>query len=109
MNHPQIHPFLPGAIDELQKTTGVARGYDFRPGGPDMFEFATEELIGHLRLHNIVNAGAAAAPRALGQFDQFQIRDRAQELARLGGDFLAVAKMTGFVLSDHHLLAWRAV
>ena len=64
----------------------------------DVVQFAVEKFVGHFRLDQIVNARAAAAPGAFGQFDQFQIRNRLQDLARLRGDFLAVAQMAGLVI-----------
>ena len=50
------------------------------------------------RLHDVVDAGAAAAPGSFRQLDQFQVRDQAQQLARLRGDLLAVREVAGLVI-----------
>src|ERR1044071_6354922 len=63
-----------------------------------MFEFAAEEFIRHFRLHDIVNAGAAAAPGGFRQLHQFQIWNRSQDLSRLRRNFLPMTQVTGFVV-----------
>ena len=83
---------------ELQQATGVARGDDVRAGGSDVFELSVEEFVRHFRLGQVVNARAAATPIGFGKLDQLEIRNRPQQLARLGGDFLAVAEVAGFVV-----------
>ena len=80
---------------------GVAVGHDGGAGGLDVLELAVQELVGHLRLDDVVDAGAAAAPGALRQLDQLQVRDQAQQLARLGGDLLAVRQVAGLVIGHH--------
>ena len=83
MNDAQLHPSLFRAIDELQETTGISGGNNFRAGGLDVGEFALQQVIGHFRLNEVVNAGAAAAPVRLGRLDEFQIQNRPQHLSRL--------------------------
>src|ERR1051326_7404520 len=60
-----------------------------------MFEFAAEEFIRHFRLHDLVNAGAAAAPGGFRQLHQFQIWNRSQDLSRLRRNFLPMTQVTG--------------
>ena len=66
-----------------------------------MLHLAFEELVGHLGLREVVDAGATAAPTALGQFHELHAGDGPEQRARLGGDFLAVAEVAGVVVGDH--------
>ena len=52
------------------------------------------------RLRDVVDAGAAAAPGGFREFGEGEPGDEFEQLAGLGGDFLAVAKVAGFVISD---------
>ena len=52
------------------------------------------------RLRDVVDAGAAAAPRGLGEFPESEARDESEKLAGLHADFLAVAQVAGFVIGD---------
>ena len=36
-----------------------------------------------------------------GRLDQFKVRNRVQELARLGNNLLAMGQVTAFVIGDH--------
>ena len=72
-----------------------------------MPDLAVEQLVGHLRLGDVVDTGTATAPRALRQLGQFQSRNRLEQLPRLRGDILAMAQVTGFVVGDLLRLAKR--
>jgi hypothetical protein len=93
--------FLPAdAVGDVGQAAGIAGRHDGGFGGDDVLELAVQQLIGHLRLDQIVDARAAAAPSALRQLRQCELGNGAQNLARLRGDLLAVAQMAGFVVSD---------
>ncbi len=47
---------------DLQHAAGVGSGNALRPSGRDMSQLALQELIGHLRLCDIIDACTAAAP-----------------------------------------------
>ena len=65
-----------------------------------MPDLADEELFGLLGLGDVVDAGAAAAPVGLGEFDQLEARDELKELSRLLGHLLAVREVAGVVVGD---------
>ena len=44
--------------------------------------------------------GAAAADLLLGRLDELELRDRAQQRARLGADSLGVAEVAGVLVGD---------
>ena len=98
MHNTEIKSLPPRAANELQQATGIRRRNDLRSGLLDMLQLSYEELIGHFRLDQVIDAGAAAAPRAFLQLDQFEIGNGAQKFPGLYGDLLAVAKVTGFVV-----------
>ena len=93
------------AVGDVQRATGVAHRHHFRAGGADVADLALEQLVGHFRLGDVVNTGAATAPRALRQLGQFQSGDCLEQLPWLRGDFLAVAQVAGFVVGDFLRLA----
>ena len=62
MDDAEVQTALFGAVDELKQATRVGGGDDGRAGGEDMAELAVEELAGHLRLDEVIDAGAAATP-----------------------------------------------
>jgi len=100
MRSAEVQAFRLRAVDDLEQAAGVAGGDDFRPGRADVLHLAFEELVGHLGLREVVDARAAAAPVALGQFHELHTGDGFQQRARLGGDFLAVAEVAGLVVGD---------
>lgn len=73
MDDAKRESLLAGAIENLEETAGVPGGDSRCAGGFDVAEFACEEVASHFGLDQIVNAGATAAPGALGKFDQFEI------------------------------------
>src|SRR6266849_5014460 len=99
MDDAQGEILVPRAVDDLQQTTRVASGNDARLGAADVLELALEQGGGHLRLNQVVDARAPAAPGAFGQFSQREMGNGAEHLSRLGRDFLAVAKVAGLVIS----------
>jgi hypothetical protein len=57
------HESLPlRAVDELEPAAGIGGGYDGRVRGPDVAKLAVRKLTGHLRLGEVVDAGAGRLP-----------------------------------------------
>ena len=96
---------LEAALD-LEVATGISDGDAVGFCGEDFFDFAAAEAFGFFGMRDAVNAGAAAAERGLGQVDQVAIEEGLQERARLGRNFLAMAKMAGVVVG--RALGWDA-
>ena len=88
------------ATGDLKVAPGVGGGEDRCAGADDVPDLADEELFGLLGLGDVVDAGAAAAPIGLGEFDELEARDELQEVAGLFGDLLAVRQVTGVVVGD---------
>src|SRR5260370_16904024 len=99
MDDAQREVFVPRAVYDLQQTARVASGNDGRPGAADVPELALEQSRGHLRLNQVVDARATAAPSAFGQFNQGKLGNGAEHLSRLRRDFLTVAKVAALVVS----------
>ena len=100
MDDSEVHLLGASAIDELQQAAWVTGSDDRRARGFNVAQLAVEKLVGHLGLDEIVNAGAAAAPGAFREINQFKVWNRAQKLTRLCGDFLAMGEMAGFMIRD---------
>jgi hypothetical protein len=98
MHHLHRHPRLAQAGFELHAAAGVGGGDDGDAGLAEVGEFAVEQLSRHLGLRDVVNVGAAAASSGLGQIDELQPRDGAEEFARLARDPLAMPKIAGLVV-----------
>ena len=93
--------FLAGlaeSIFKLDVAAGIGRGDDARAGRAQMSELALLEPRRGLRLGDVIDARAAAAPGRLGALAQFDAGDRPQNFPRLGGNFLPVTKMAGLVI-----------
>ncbi len=75
MDHAQIKPLLFRAVGQLEETAGIGGRDGACAGGLDVFKLSPQELIGHLWLREIVNARAAATPRAFRKLGEFQTRD----------------------------------
>src|SRR5262245_24226360 len=88
------------AIQNLQETPRIPGGHNPAASGADMFELALKKLLRHFRLDQIINARAAATPRAFRQFNQFEMRNGTKNLAGLAGNFLPVTQVTGLVIRD---------
>ena len=100
MDDAELHPSLFGAVFDLQKASRISSGHDGCARGFDVAQLALEEVVGHFGLDEIVDACAAAAPGAFGQFDQVQSGNGFKKLAGLSRNFLAVAEVAGFVVGD---------
>src|SRR5688572_27866477 len=92
---------LAEAIHDLEEAAGIAGRDDLGTRGLDMLNYAFEKVARHFGLDQVIDARAAAAPRAFGEFNEFEIRNCAKQRARLRGDLLAVAKVTRLVIRDY--------
>lgn len=95
-----VHTCGTQTVDELQMASGIASGDRTRAGGGEMADLALLQDSRGLRLGDVVNAGAAAAPIRLRKFGQLDAGDSAQDFTRLPGDFLAVAEVAGLMVGD---------
>lgn len=98
MDHAEGHAACGAAVDDLEQAARIASGDDGRAGGGDVVDLSLEKFPGHLGLGDVVDARAAAAPTCLWQLDQFQAGDLFEQIPRLLGDFLTVAKVATLVV-----------
>ena len=89
---------LAKSIFKLDEAAGIGRGDDVRVGRAQVSKLALLEPRCGLRLRDVVDARAAAAPGGLGTLAQFDAGDGPQNFPRLRGDFLPVAEMAGLVI-----------
>src|SRR5215469_3456348 len=71
VNDSQVQTFIARAINQLQQAAWICGGHNLRTGGLDVLDFPLQKLAGHLRLNQIVNPSAPAAPGAFGQLHKF--------------------------------------
>src|SRR5215470_4997862 len=83
---------------DLQDAPGIGGDHRLGPGGPDVADLAPEQARGHLGLREVVDAGRAAAPVGLGELDEAELRDLAQQLSRRALDLLAVHDVARVVI-----------
>src|SRR4051812_11633606 len=69
------------AIEDLEQAAGVGGGDDICTGTPNVLQLALQKVIRHLRLDEIVDPGASAAPGALRQLHQLQPWNRLKNLS----------------------------
>ena len=98
MPHLGVEPVLRHALTELQDTTGIPCDNELWLHGSQMRHFTVEEGLGGLRMEEVVNASAATAPIAFGDFEQLELRYLLQQGARLLADLLAVYQVTRIVI-----------
>ena len=69
----------------------------------DVGVFATAQFGGHLRLHEVEDAGAAAADVAVGNRHERDAGNRREQVARLLPDALRVGEVAGVMVGDAHV------
>ena len=89
---------LAESVFKLDEAAGIGRGDDARAGRAEVSELALQEPRRGLRLSEVVDARAAAAPGRLGALAQFDAGDCPQNFPWLRRDFLPVAEMAGLVI-----------
>ena len=63
-------------LPQLQQATGIAGHNELWLNRGQMFHFPVEQRLGHVRMHHVINAGAAAAPITFGHVEQFNPASR---------------------------------
>jgi hypothetical protein len=85
---------------ELGEAADVAGGDHRGAGADDGAGFVGAETGGDFGLVDVVGTGAAAAEIRVGDFEEFEIGDGAEELARFVEDALGVGEMAGVLVGD---------
>ena len=111
---PYLHvdpaPFC--AVGKLDDAARVRGGDHLRSRLLDVVHLSFLELHRHLRLRDIVDPRAAAAPIRFVQLFTFYARDRVEHLPGRRRDLLSVCKVAGIVVGDGFVNAfpsWRPV
>ena len=102
--------WLPGGLKmgaDLHQAADVAGGHCVGPGLEDVRRLALAELTGDFRLLDVIGTGRPAADLAVGHFQQGEIGDPSEQLARRIGHFLRVGQMAGVVIGHLERLRQR--
>ena len=83
---------------QLQGATDVGAGDQLGSSAGEAVDFDAPQLCCFLWLHQVVDAGAAAADSCFGGFPQLQMGNGLEQLPRLTGDALAMNHVTGIVI-----------
>src|SRR5262249_1012924 len=87
----------------LHHAAGIACCHDVGPERRDIARFSLAELMGGLRLHEIVDTRTSAADLLLRWSQHFQPGNRPQDITRLRAHALRVRQVTGVVVDDPSL------
>src|SRR6202008_923460 len=85
---------------ELQQTAGVAGHNHIRLQPGEMARLPVTKLRRGFRLYQVVDSRRATADRGLGNFQQLELRDAAQQHPRLRADTLRVLQVTSVVVGN---------
>jgi len=94
--------FFAGALkssSQLEQTAGIAGDHHLGASGEEVLNLAIAELPGRVRLHQVINAGGAAANGRIREIDYLEVGDSAKHGARLIADSLRVLEMAGIVVA----------
>src|SRR5437867_1113114 len=105
MNDRPVMPEPPAGGGDLQDASGITGRNDVGLERGDVARLPFAELRGRLRLHEIVDAGAAAADLRFSRRQQLDSRNRGQQRPRLRAYALRVREVTGVVI-DNPRLDW---
>src|SRR5712691_8766720 len=103
MNDRPVMPEPPAGGGDLQDASGIAGRNDVGLERGDVARLPFAELPGRLRLHEIVDAGAAAADLRFRRRQQLDSRNRGEQRPRLRAHALRVREVTGIVIHDARL------
>ena len=90
----------PDCCAVCSRQPGLLEATAVRAGGGDVARLALAELAGGLRLHQVVDAGRAAADAAFGNVLHLQLGDGGQHLPRRRRYALRVLQVAGVVIRD---------
>ena len=88
-------------LRELHEAAGVRAREQLRARGEHVGGLAVAEVAGGLGLHDVVDAGAAAADVLLGGLDDLERGDPPQHRLPRGGQPLRVAQVARVLVGDH--------
>ena len=94
---------LPAAAEsthQLEETTRIGRDNRLTACIEKMSDFAVAELLGRLRLEEVVNACRATAKGGLSNLDNLKLRNSGEKFARLLMDSLSVTEVACVVIGD---------
>ena len=100
MQHRQRPPRFAQVLADLQAAADVGAHGQLRPAAGQVGGLDAAQFGGHLRLHQVVDAGAAAADPRLHGLKQLHMGDLAQEVPGLVADALAVEHVAGIVIHE---------
>lgn len=93
-------PAAAQAAHQLEEAAGVGGDDSLGVGVEEVANFAVAELLGGLRLEEVVDAGGATAKRRLGDFSNFKLRNSGEKLTGLLVNSLSVTEVACVVISD---------
>ena len=100
MHDRPVAPRASSRRGNLQHTARVGGGVDVRRERREMRRLAVSERARRVGLHEVVDAGAAAADVRFCRRGHFEPGDRRQQLSWLGVHALCVAQVTGVMVRD---------
>ena len=103
MIDPHGEPAVGESPAKLEEAPGVAARDHTGPRARDPVELPLEELPGDLRLHQVVDARRSAAEVRLGQIDEPEPRDRAEERPGRLPHALAVGQVARLVIGHREI------
>ncbi len=87
---------------QLQQAAGIGGDDGSGLGREQVFYLAVAQLVGRLRMEQVVDAGGAAAERGLFDLRDFESGNRSQQPPRLSVDGLRVAQVASVVVGHSH-------
>ena len=87
----------------LQSAAGIGAGEKIGVRGENVHDLACTDLVGALRLDQVVDSSAAAALIAVGNLHELKLRNSAKELPWGRTNPLRMREVTGVVISDARL------
>jgi hypothetical protein len=100
MKNRPVVPKTSGGCGDLQRAPWVGRGNHIRRERRDVTDFARPELRRRIGLHQVIDAGAAAADVGFGRRQELDAGNSLQQGTRLRAYALPVGKMAGIVIHD---------
>src|SRR5437764_1284922 len=100
VDHAQRPTHLLAHGRDLDRAAGVAGGDHLRACGEQVVHLPPPELGGGLGVQQVVDTRGPAANLPLRGLDHLELRDLAEQLARLGAHRLGVRQVTGVVVGD---------
>ncbi len=100
MHHASARSSAAQSRDDLQHAARIGAHDDVRRGRDDGADLVALKLARDLGMAEVVDAGAAAAPLRIGDVDDRDAFDRAEQSARLRSNALPMREMAGILVHD---------